>query len=74
MAEIRDKTAFAEQLTKVSTDKMMLISRIIYTVGYGGKRYNDEYDDKGNKSRILSNTLRSYDGKDPINTRSKIYF
>lgn len=32
-----DKTAFAEQLTKVSTDKMMLISRIIYTIGYGGK-------------------------------------
>lgn len=69
-----DKTAFAEQLTKVSTDKMMLISRIIYTIGYGGKRYNDEYDDKGNKNRILSNTLRSYDGKDPINTRSKYYF
>lgn len=69
-----DKTAFAEQLTKVSTDKMMLISRIIYTIGYGGKRYNDEYDDKGNQNRILSNTLRSYDGKDPINTRSKIYF
>lgn len=69
-----DKTAFAEQLTKVSTDKMMLISRIIYTIGYGGKRYNDEYDDKGNKNRILSNTLRSYDGKAPINTRSKYYF
>lgn len=69
-----DKTAFAEQLTKVSIDKMMLISRIIYTIGYGGKRYNDEYDDKGNKNRILSNTLRSYDGKTPISTRSKYYF
>ena len=69
-----DKTVFAEQVTKVSTDKMMLISRIIYTMGYGGKRYNDEYDDKGNKNRILSNTLRSYDGKSSINTSSKYYF
>ncbi len=69
-----DKTAFTEQITKVSTDKMILISRVVYTMGYGREEYNKEYDDRGNKNRILSNTLRSYDGKDPINTRSRYYF
>ncbi len=45
---------------KVSKDKMMLISRLIYTVGYDGKRYNQEYDSEGNKNRMLSNLLRRY--------------
>ncbi len=69
-----DKTAFAGQVMGVSTDKMILISRIIYIMDYGGKRYNEEYDDKGNKNRVLSNSLRSYDGKAPIEMRSKYYF
>lgn len=45
---------------KVSKDKMMFISRLIYTVGYDGKRYNEEYDEDGNKNRMLSNLLRRY--------------
>lgn len=45
---------------KVSKDKMIFISRLIYTVGYDGKRYNEEYDDDGNKNRMLSNLLRRY--------------
>ena len=45
---------------KVSKDKMMLVSRLIYTVGYDGKRYNEEYDSEGNKNRMLSNLLRRY--------------
>lgn len=45
---------------KVSKDKMMFISRLIYTVGYDGKRYNEEYDEAGNKNRMLSNLLRRY--------------
>ena len=45
---------------KVSKDKMMFISRLIYTVGYDGKRYNEEYDSEGNKNRMLSNLLRKY--------------
>lgn len=45
---------------KVSKDKMMFVSRLIYTVGYHGKEYNEEYDDKGNKNRMLSNLLRKY--------------
>jgi hypothetical protein len=39
---------------------MMLVSRLIYTVGYDGKRYNEEYDSEGNKNRMLSNLLRRY--------------
>ena len=45
---------------KVSKDKMMFISRLIYTVGYHGKEYNKEYDDNDNKNRMLSNLLRKY--------------
>ena len=45
---------------KVSKDKMMFVSRLIYTVGYHGKEYNNEYDDNGNKNRMLSNLLRKY--------------
>ena len=45
---------------KVSKDKMMFISRLIYTVGYDGKRYNEEYDAEGNPNRMLSNLLRRY--------------
>lgn len=45
---------------KVSKDKMLFVSRLIYTVGYHGKEYNEEYDDKGNKNRMLSNLLRKY--------------
>lgn len=45
---------------KVSKDKMIFISRLIYTVGYDGKRYNEEYDEDGNKNRMLSNLLRRY--------------
>ena len=37
-----------------------LVSRLIYTVGYDGKRYNEEYDSEGNKNRMLSNLLRRY--------------
>lgn len=44
----------------ISTDKLMLISRLIYTVGYDTKRYDEEYDSNGNKNRMLSNLLRKY--------------
>ncbi len=52
---------------KVSKDKMIFISRLIYTVGYDGKRYNEEYDEDGNKNRMLSNLLRKY-GKEEFPT------
>ena len=49
---------------KVSTDKYMFISRLIYTVGYHGKEYNQEYDERGNKNRMLSNLLRKYNNEE----------
>lgn len=55
-----DKSKVLDKRAKVSTDKWMFISRLIYTVGYDGKRYNEEYDEDGNKNRMLSNLLRRY--------------
>ena len=47
--ERRKATTIPNKKVKVSKDKMMLVSRLIYTVGYDGKRYNEEYDSEGNK-------------------------
>lgn len=58
--EDRKATIKPNTKMKVSKDKMMFISRLIYTVGYDGKRYNEEYDEDGNKNRMLSNLLRRY--------------
>ena len=58
--ERRKATTIPNKRVKVSKDKMMLVSRLIYTVGYDGKRYNEEYDSEGNKNRMLSNLLRRY--------------
>ena len=55
-----NKNKVLDKRAKVSTDKWMFISRLIYTVGYHGKEYNEEYDENGNKKRMLSNLLRRY--------------
>lgn len=59
-----DKKKLSHINVKVSTDKMMFISRLIYTVGYHGTDYNEEYDSNGNKKRMLSNLLRKYKYED----------
>lgn len=46
--------------TKVSKDKLLFVSRLIYTVGFHSREYNEEYDKDGNKNRMLSNLLRKY--------------
>ena len=56
----RKATTIPHKKVKVSKDKMILISRLIYTVGYDSKRYNEEYDSENNKNRMLSNLLRRY--------------
>lgn len=53
-SNVRDKRA------KVYTDKLMLISRLIYIVNYGIEAYNDPIDKEGNPNRMLSNLLRRY--------------
>lgn len=59
---LKDKKATVPKnsIYNVSKDKMLFISRLIYTVGYDTKRYNEEYDSEGNKNRMLSNLLRRY--------------
>lgn len=56
----RKATVPKNSIYNVSKDKMLFISRLIYTVEYDGKRYNEEYDSEGNKNRMLSNLLRRY--------------
>ena len=58
--ENRKATIKPNTKMKVSKDKMMFISRLIYTIGYDGKRYNEDYDAEGNPNRMLSNLLRRY--------------
>lgn len=73
---LRDKKAstIPNKKVKVSKDKMMFISRLIYTVGYDIKRYNEEYDSEGNKNRMLSNLLRKYSKQKFPDVISNEYF
>lgn len=48
------------QSTFVSKDKMIFISRLLYTIEYDSARYNIEYNENGDKNRMLSNLLRKY--------------
>ena len=59
---LRDKEALAgpDTLLKISRDKNLLISRLLYTVGYANEDYNEEYDPEGHLNRKLSNFMRKY--------------
>lgn len=59
-----DKKKLSHKNVKVSADKMMFISRLIYTVGYHGTDYNEEYHSDCSKNRMLSNLLRKYKNED----------
>lgn len=57
----REATILPHLKVTVSTDKMIFISRLIYTVGYHGEEYNLERDPVTNKkNRMLSDALRKY--------------
>lgn len=59
---------------KVSKDKMLFISRLLYTVGYADEDYKEDYDSEGNKTRKLSNLLRRYkDFQFPPISSKRIY-
>lgn len=46
---------------KISKDKWLFVSRLIYTVEYeSSEGYNDDYDECGNSNRKLFNLLRRY--------------
>ncbi len=72
---LKDKTAknLPNKKIKVSKDKMIFISRLIYTVGYDTKRYNEEYDSKDNKNRMLSSLLRRYQSQDFPDVMGRYY-
>ena len=72
--ENKKASTIPNKKVKVSKDKMMFISRHIYTVGYDTKRYNKEYDDEGNKNRMLSNLLRKYSKQKFPDVISNEYF
>ena len=63
---LKDRKAIVPKnsIYNVSKDKMLFISRLIYTVGYDGKRYNEPYDNEGNPNRMLSNLLIRYKKED----------
>lgn len=71
--EDKKATTIPNKKEKVSKDKMIFISRLIYTVGYDGKRYNEEYDEDGNKNRMLSNLLRKYSKEEFPTVRGHYY-
>ncbi len=45
---------------KISTDKLLLISRLTHITGLQGKDYYERYTDDGNDNRKLSNLLNRY--------------
>ena len=68
-----DRNLVTDKRIKVSTDKLMLISRLIYIIGYDSKRYDMEYDENGNKNRMLSNLLRKYKDEGFPSLSGRIY-
>lgn len=68
-----DRNLVTDKTIKVSTDKLMLISRLIYIIGYDSKRYDMEYDENGNKNRMLSNLLRKYKDEGFLSLSGRIY-
>lgn len=60
----RKATVPKNSIYNVSKDKMLFISRLIYTVEYDTKRYNESHDSDGNPNRMLSNLLRRYQKED----------
>ena len=55
-----DKSKVCDKRVKVSTDKMMFVSRLIYTANYGSEAYNNATDKNGKPNRMLSLLLRKY--------------
>jgi hypothetical protein len=60
-AFLRDKKAMSDKGEyKISKDKNLLISRLLYTVGYVNNSYNEEFDEYGKRQRKLSQLIRRY--------------
>lgn len=55
-----DRSKVSDKRIKVSIDKNMFISRLIYIVSYGSEVYNNATDKNGKPNRMLSLLLRKY--------------
>lgn len=60
-----DREFVKKSKEKISTDKLLLISRLTHIVGIQGVDYYERYTDNGNENRKLSNLLSRYK-KEPL--------
>ena len=58
--KIADRDFVKRSREKISTDKLLLISRLTHIVGIQGEDYYEQYTENGNQNRKLSNLLSRY--------------
>ena len=58
--KVHDRDFVRRSREKISTDKLLLISRLTHIVGLQGEDYYEQYMDNGNPNRKLSNLLSRY--------------
>ena len=58
--KVADRNFVKRSREKISTDKLLLISRLTHIVGLQGEDYYEQYMENGNQNRKLSNILSRY--------------
>ena len=58
--KVADRDFVKRSREKISTDKLLLISRLTHIVGLQGEDYYEQYMENGNQNRKLSNILSRY--------------
>lgn len=58
--KVADRNFVKRSREKISTDKLLLISRLSYIVGIQEEDYYEQYQENGNPNRKLSNLLSRY--------------
>ena len=58
--KVADRDFLKRSREKISTDKLLLISRLSYIVGIQEEDYYEQYMANGNPNRKLSNLLSRY--------------
>jgi hypothetical protein len=58
--KVADRDFVKRSREKISTDKLLLISRLAHIVGLQGEDYYEQYMENGNPNRKLSNLLSRY--------------
>jgi hypothetical protein len=68
-----DREFVKRSAEKISTDKLLLISRLTHIIGLQGRDYYERYTDDGNDNRKLSNLLSRYRNEPLPSTIGWIY-